>query len=103
MAHPTAAATRAVRVLKEAIVAEHEILVSVQVDARKRHFEVTTLKRGKGRHIHYATLREAPPEIRGEALQLIRLGLTNAGYESLTDLEEALTSELVVPADEDED
>jgi hypothetical protein len=82
---------------------EQEILVGVQVDARKRQIEVTTLRRGKGRHTHYATLRQAPPEMRGEALQLIRTALGNSGYENLTDLEEALTSELVVPKEEDED
>ncbi len=83
--------------------AEEEILVGVEVDARKRQIEVTTLRRGKGRHLHYASLRQAPPEMRGEALQLIRAALQGAGYESLTELEEALTSELVVPEEEEEE
>jgi len=41
--------------------------------------------------------------MRGEALQLIRAALQGAGYESLTELEEALTSELVVPEEEEEE
>ncbi len=82
--------------------AEPEILVRVEIDARKRQIEVTTMRRGKGRYSHYPSLRQAPPEMRGEALQLIRTALGGAGYETLTELEEALTSELVLPEDEEE-
>ena len=82
--------------------AEPEILVGVEIDARKRQIEVTTLRRGKGRHSHYATLKQAPPEIRGEALLLIRTALENSGFESLNELEEALTSDLVVPEKEED-
>jgi hypothetical protein len=80
--------------------AEHEVLMAVAIDARKRVIEVTTLERGKGKHSHYPSIRQAPPELRGEALTLIREALRAAGYESLAELEAALTSEIVVPEKE---
>lgn len=82
--------------------AEHEILVGIEIDGRKRQIELTTLKQGKGRHLHYGTLRQAPPEVRGEALLLIREALQNSGYDSLAELDEALTSDLVVPEPDEE-
>ena len=80
--------------------AEPEAISGVQIDARRRQIEITTLQRGKGRHSHYGSLNQAPPDVRGHALTLIREALRNAGYESLTDLEKALTSEVVVPEKE---
>ncbi len=77
--------------------AEHEVLMSVSIDARRRNIELTTLQRGKGRHTHYASIKQAPPELRGEALGLIRQALLASGYTSLAELESALTAELVVP------
>ncbi len=77
--------------------AEHEVLMSVSIDARRRSIELTTLQRGKGRHTHYASIKQAPPELRGEALGLIRQALLAAGYASLAELETALTAEIVVP------
>src|SRR3989304_3114697 len=82
---------------------EQEVLMNIAIDARKRQSEVTTLRRGKGRHQHYAMLRQAPPEVRGEALQLIRTALQNAGFESLAELEESLTSEIAVPGKVEEE
>jgi hypothetical protein len=83
--------------------AEHEILMSVAIDARKQQIEVTTMARGKGRHTHYPSIKQAPEAMRGEALALIRTALQHAGYSSLAELETALTSELVVPAKEHEE
>jgi hypothetical protein len=86
--------------------ADNEVVSGVEIDARRQRIEVRTLVRGKGRQNRYTTLSAAPQELRGEALLLIRTALRNAGYESLTELEEALTSDLVVPekdeADEEE-
>jgi hypothetical protein len=80
--------------------ATEEVLMGIEITARKRQIEVTTMQRGKGRHRHYGSLNQAPPEVRGEALELIRAALQHAGYDSLTALETALTSELVVPEKE---
>ena len=79
------------------------VVVSVEISGRKRQIEVTTMRRGRGRHVHYPSFNQVPPDLRGEALQLIREALKNSGYESLADLEEALTSELVVPEEEEEE
>lgn len=79
-----------------------EVLMAIEINARKRQIEVTTMQRRKGRHLHYGSLNQAPPEVRGEALALIRAALQHAGYASLTELETALTRELVVPEKEEE-
>jgi len=81
---------------------DEQVLSKIEIDARRRQIEVTTLQRGKGRHLHFTSLNQAPPEMRGEALELLREALRNAGYDSMTDLETALTSELVVPEKEEE-
>jgi len=78
------------------------VVMLVEISARSRQIELTTMKRGSGRHNRYASLNQAPPELRGLALALIREAVLNAGYASLADLDEALTSELVVPAEEPE-
>lgn len=80
-----------------------EVLMSLEINGRKEQIEVKTMTRGSGRHNHYASLRQAPPEVRGQVLELIRNAVVNAGYSSLADLESALTSELVVPEKEDEE
>lgn len=79
---------------------EQEVLMSVSIDARRRNIELTSLHRGKGRHTHYASIKQAPPALRGEALTLIREAILAAGYASLAELETALTAELVVPQKE---
>jgi len=79
-----------------------QVVVGVEISARRRTIEVTAMRRGRGKHTHYATLSQAPPELRGEALQLVRSALLGEGYASLAELDEALTSDLVVPEPEDE-
>jgi hypothetical protein len=79
---------------------DHEVLMSVAIDARKRQIEVTTLQRGKGRHTHYASIKQVPPELRGEAFALIREAVLASGYASLAELDSALTTALVVPEKE---
>jgi hypothetical protein len=83
-------------------VATNEVVISVEVNARSEQIEVTTMQRGKGRHQRYAALNQAPPEMRGEALALLRRAVMKAGYTSLAALEEALTSDVVVPEPEPE-
>ena len=73
------------------------VVVGVEVSARSRQIEVTTMQRGSGKHVRYHSLNQAPPELRGEALGLVRDAILNSGYASLAELEAALTSELVVP------
>ena len=80
-------------------VGEHVVL-GVEINARSRRIEITTMQRGSGRHVRYGSLNLAPPELRGQALGLIREAILEAGYSSLAELEEALTSELVLPEDE---
>lgn len=77
------------------------VVIGVEINARSRRIEVTTMQRGSGRHVRYASLNQAPPELRGQALALIREAVLDAGYSSLAELEAALTSELVVPEEED--
>jgi hypothetical protein len=76
------------------------VVIGLEINARRRQIEMTTMQHGSGRHVHYASLGQAPAELRGEALLLIRTALANAGYASMLDLETALTSELVVPEEE---
>jgi len=80
-----------------------QTVVSIEIHARKQQVEVVARQRGQGRHMHYPSLNLVPPELRGEALSLIRTALQHAGYASLADLDEALTSDLVVPEKKDED
>lgn len=82
--------------------ASDHLVVSVEVSGRRRQIEVKTLRRGRGRHVHYSSLSQVPPELRGEALGLIRDALINSGYESLAEVDEALNSELVLPDEEEE-
>ena len=60
--------------------AEHERLVSVSIDARKQQVEVVTLKTGKGRHSHYASLNQVPEQLRLDVVDLIRQSLSRSGY-----------------------
>ena len=83
-------------------IADH-VVVTVEINARSGQIEVTTLQRGSGRHIRYHTLNQVPPELRGEALGLIRRAVLDAGYESLQALDEALTSEIVLPEESAEE
>jgi hypothetical protein len=73
------------------------VVMGVEISSRRRQIEVTTMQRGSGRHTHFATMAQVPPELRGEVLLLVRGALLNAGYATLAELEAALTSELVVP------
>lgn len=77
------------------------VVIGVEINARRRQIEVVTMQRGSGRHVHYPTFAQVPPELRGEALLLIRTALAGSGYASLADLEQALTSELIVPEEEE--
>jgi len=81
--------------------ADH-VIMGVEISARSHQIEVTTMQRGSGRHVRYATLAQAPPELRGQALGLIRQAVLAAGYASLAELEAALTSEVVVPPPDEE-
>jgi hypothetical protein len=78
--------------------AEHEVLVGVEINHRTHQIQVTTMMRGKGRHNTYHDLRQAPEAIRGEVLVLIREALRHAGYASLADLDHALDTGPVTPA-----
>jgi hypothetical protein len=81
-----------------------QVVLSVEIGSRNRQIEVTTMQRGSGRHSRYHSLSQVPPSLRGEALALIRQAVLNAGYASLAELDEALTSDIVVPeADETEE
>jgi|GEM_PF-2618930 hypothetical protein len=77
-----------------------QVVVGVEINHRSRQIEVVTMRRGRGRHTKYPSLTQTPPDLRGEALELIRDAVLNAGYSSLAELDEALTSELVVPEEE---
>ncbi|RIL10263.1 hypothetical protein DCC79_08530 [bacterium] len=77
-------------------------VVGVEINARKQQIEVIARQRGQSRHVHYASLNQAPHEVRGEALALLRAALVNSGYQSLADLDALLTSELVVPEKKEE-
>lgn len=79
-----------------------QVVVGVEINGRRRQVEVTTMRRGRGRHTKYMSLAQTPPELRGEALGLIREAVLNAGYASLAELDEALTSDLVRPEDAEE-
>jgi hypothetical protein len=81
--------------------ASDHVVIAVEISVRSRQIEVTTMQRGSGRHNRYPNLNQAPPELRGEALSLIRAAVLNAGYDSLAALEEALTSEPVKPEPEE--
>ncbi|MFN2114395.1 MAG: hypothetical protein ACK2T6_01695 [Anaerolineae bacterium] len=78
------------------------VVVSVEVNGRRRQVEVTTMRHGSGRHMRYTSLNQVPPDLRGEALELLRDALLNSGYSSLAEIDQALTSELVVPEEEEE-
>lgn len=78
------------------------VVVGLEINSRREQIEVTTMLRGKGRHTHYPTLSQVPPALQADALLLIRTALANSGYESLAELDKALTSELVVPDHEEE-
>lgn len=77
-------------------------LVGIEINARRKQIEVKTRQKGSGRHNHFASLNQAPPEVRGEALVMLRQALLNAGYESMAQVEEMVTRELVLPEDEDD-
>lgn len=79
-----------------------EVLTAVEFNARTDGIEVTTMQRGKGRHMRYGSLNQAPPALRGEALELVRRALQKAGYASLAELDDALTRDLVTPVEDDE-
>ena len=80
-----------------------DVVTGLEINARRRQIEVTTMQRGKGRHTQYPSLSQVPAALQADALLLIRTALANSGYPSLTELEDALTSELIVPeADEEE-
>jgi hypothetical protein len=81
--------------------AEKQAVVTIEIHRGKGQIEVITRRKGQGRHIHYPALGQAPPELRGEALELIRTALRNAGYDSFAELDTAMTSELVVPEKEE--
>lgn len=83
--------------------ASHESVVSVEIHARRPLLAVKTLMSGSGRHRLYQNFGQLAPHLRGEALGLVRQAILAAGYTSLAELDEALTSDLVVPStDKDE-
>ncbi len=82
--------------------ASHESVVSVEIQARRRQLAVKTLQSGSGRHRLYQNFGQLAPHLRGEALGLVRQAVLAAGYASLAELDEALTSELVVPSGDKE-
>lgn len=77
-------------------------VVSIEVHARKQQIEVNARQRGQSRHVHYASLNQAPHEVRGEALALIRTALQNSGYSSFAELDTALTRDLILPEKKDD-
>ncbi|MFN8422029.1 MAG: hypothetical protein U0470_01125 [Anaerolineae bacterium] len=79
--------------------ATNESVVSVEINARRRQLAVKTLMSGSGRHRLYQNFGQLAPHLRGEALGLLRQAVLAAGYASLAELDEALTSELVVPSE----
>lgn len=80
----------------------HESVVSVEINVRRRQLTVKTLIGGSGRHRLYQNFGQLAPHLRGEALQLVRQSILAAGYASLAELDESLTSELVVPTEDKE-
>ena len=82
--------------------ASHESVVSVEINARRKQLAVKTLMSSSGRHRLYQNFGQLAPHLRGEALGLVRQAVLSAGYASLAELDEALTSDLIVPADKDE-
>jgi len=82
--------------------ADKQSVTHIEIHARKGQIEVFTRQRGQSRHTHYPSLNQVPPELRGEALTLIRSAFQHAGYDSLAELDAALTSELVVPEKKEE-
>ncbi|MCC7020576.1 MAG: hypothetical protein IT332_12510 [Ardenticatenales bacterium] len=83
--------------------ASHESVVSVEINARRKQLAVKTLMSSSGRHRLYQNFGQLAPHLRGEALGLVRQAVLSAGYASLAELDEALTSDLIVPADKDDD
>ena len=83
--------------------AAKQTLVGIEINARRKQVEVKTRQKGSGRHNHFASLNQAPPEVRGAALVLLRSALLNSGYETMAQVEELVTSELVLPEDEAEE
>jgi hypothetical protein len=79
------------------------VVIGVEISARSRQIEITTMQHGSGRHVRYSSLNQAPPELRGQALELVRAAVLQAGYASLAELDAALTSELVVPEAENKE
>ena len=63
--------------------AAKQSLVGIEINARRKQVEVKTRQKGSGRHNLFASL--------------------NSGYESMTQVEELVTSELVLPEDEEEE
>jgi hypothetical protein len=83
--------------------ASHESVVSVEINARRKQLAVKTLMSSSGRHRLYQNFGQLAPHLRGEALGLVRQAVLSAGYASLAELDEALTSDLIVPTpDKDE-
>lgn len=83
--------------------ATNESVVSVEINARRRQLAVKTLMSGSGRHRLYQNFGQLAPHLRGEALGLLRQAVLAAGYASLAELDEALTSELVVPSEAEDE
>lgn len=80
--------------------ADKQAVVGVEINARRQQIEVLARSRGQSRHTHFPNLSQTPPDLRGEALALIRGAILNSGYSSLAELEAALTSAPVLPEEE---
>ena len=83
--------------------AEKQAVIRVEIHRGKEQVEVMTRRKGQGRHTHYPSLNQAPPELRGEVLALIRTALQNSGYSSLSELDTALDTDLVIPEKKEEE
>lgn len=83
--------------------ANNEVLMGVEINHRTQQIQVKTMLRGKGRHNIYASLQQAPEDLRGEVLVLIREALQRSGYSSLAELDTALATGPVTPAAATED
>jgi hypothetical protein len=79
----------------------NEVLMGLEINHRTHQIQVKTMMRGKGRHTLYPTLLQAPEEVRGEALKLILAAVKQAGYESLSQLDAALSAPLALPEKDD--
>ena len=83
--------------------AAKQTLVGIEINARRKQIEVKTRQKGSGRHNHFDSLNQAPPDVRGAALVMLREALLNSGYESMAQVEELVTSELVLPSDDEDE